>query len=49
MRGLGPRAPRIYRFLARMAAVRGGYAAHAIPAPESALRLRPRRAVSPLR
>ena len=46
MRGLCPRAPRIYRFRARMAAVWGGFRRPAIPAPESALRLRPRRAVS---
>ena len=38
MRGRGPRAPRIYRFRARMAvSVRGGFAALAIPAAESAL------------
>ena len=40
MRGLCPRAPRIYRFRARMARGAGRLcAALAIPAPESALRV----------
>jgi hypothetical protein len=46
MRGLGPRAPRIYRFRARMARGAGRLAALAIPASESALRSLPSVAVS---
>jgi len=47
MRGLRPRAPRIYRFRARMARGAGRLcAALAIPASESALRSLPSVAVS---
>ena len=47
MRGLCPRAPRIYRFRARIDAARAARGRPVIPAPESVLESLPSVALSP--